>query len=70
MRRLEGISRRIALRGTQRDRFGRKGQAIHRRYIFEKSGQPCHVVAPELLIYGLVDGTHSTVPIVSIDPLL
>ena len=31
----------IALRGTQRDLFGRKGQAIHRRYIFEKSGQPC-----------------------------
>jgi formamidopyrimidine-DNA glycosylase len=31
----------IALRGTQRDLFGRKGQAIHRRYIFEKSGQLC-----------------------------
>jgi formamidopyrimidine-DNA glycosylase len=31
----------IALRGTQRDLFGRKGQAIHRRNIFEKSGQPC-----------------------------
>ena len=31
----------IALRGTQRDLFGRKGQAVHRRYIFEKSGQPC-----------------------------
>jgi formamidopyrimidine-DNA glycosylase len=31
----------IALRGTQRDLFGRKGQAIHRRYIFEKSGEPC-----------------------------
>jgi len=31
----------IALRGTQRDLFGHKGQAIHRRYIFEKSGQPC-----------------------------
>lgn len=31
----------IALRGTQRDLFGRKGQAIHRRYIFEKSREPC-----------------------------
>jgi formamidopyrimidine-DNA glycosylase len=31
----------IALRGTQRDLFGRKGRAIHRRNIFEKSGQPC-----------------------------
>jgi formamidopyrimidine-DNA glycosylase len=31
----------IALRGTQRDLFGRKGQAVHRRNIFEKSGQPC-----------------------------
>lgn len=31
----------IALRGTQRDLFGRKGGAIHRRNIFEKSGQPC-----------------------------
>lgn len=31
----------IAMRGTQRDLFGRKGQAVHRRYIFEKAGQPC-----------------------------
>jgi formamidopyrimidine-DNA glycosylase len=31
----------IALRGTQRDLFGRKGQAVHRRYIFEKTGEPC-----------------------------
>jgi formamidopyrimidine-DNA glycosylase len=31
----------IALRGTQRDLFGVKGQAVHRRYIFEKSGEPC-----------------------------
>ena len=31
----------IALRGTQRDLFGRKGQALHRRYIFEKVGEPC-----------------------------
>jgi formamidopyrimidine-DNA glycosylase len=31
----------IALRGTQRDLFGRKGQAIHRRNIFEKTGEPC-----------------------------
>ena len=31
----------IALRGTQRDLFGRKGQAEHRRYVFERTGQPC-----------------------------
>jgi formamidopyrimidine-DNA glycosylase len=31
----------IALRGTQRDLFGRKGQAIHRRNIFERAGEPC-----------------------------
>ena len=31
----------IAMRGTQRDLFGRKGQAVHRRHIFEKAGQPC-----------------------------
>ena len=31
----------IALRGTQRDLFGHKGQAVHRRHIFEKAGQPC-----------------------------
>jgi formamidopyrimidine-DNA glycosylase len=31
----------IAQRGTQRDLFGRKGQAQHRRYIFERTGQPC-----------------------------
>jgi formamidopyrimidine-DNA glycosylase len=31
----------IALRGTQRDLFGRMGQARHRRNIFERSGQPC-----------------------------
>jgi formamidopyrimidine-DNA glycosylase len=31
----------IALRGTQRDLFGRKGEALHRRNIFEKSGEPC-----------------------------
>jgi formamidopyrimidine-DNA glycosylase len=35
------LSEGIALRGTQRDLFGRKGQAVHRRHIFEKSGQPC-----------------------------
>jgi formamidopyrimidine-DNA glycosylase len=35
------LSEGIALRGTQRDLFGRKGQALHRRYIFEKSGEPC-----------------------------
>lgn len=31
----------IALRGTQRDLFGRKGQAVHRRYIFERTQEPC-----------------------------
>jgi formamidopyrimidine-DNA glycosylase len=31
----------IALRGTQRDLFGRKGQAIHRRNVFERTGEPC-----------------------------
>jgi formamidopyrimidine-DNA glycosylase len=35
------LSEGIALRGTQRDLFGRKGEAAHRRYIFEKSGEPC-----------------------------
>lgn len=31
----------IALRGTQRDLFGRKGGAVHRRHIFEKTREPC-----------------------------
>ena len=31
----------IALRGTQRDLFGVKGQAVHRRHIFEKAREPC-----------------------------
>jgi formamidopyrimidine-DNA glycosylase len=35
------LSEGIAMRGTQRDLFGHKGQALHRRYIFEKSGEPC-----------------------------
>ena len=35
------LSEGIALRGTQRDLFGRKGQAQHRRNIFERTGQPC-----------------------------
>lgn len=35
------LSEGIALRGTQRDLFGVKGQALHRRNIFEKSGEPC-----------------------------
>jgi len=35
------LSEGIALRGTQRDLFGRKGQAVHRRYIFEKRREPC-----------------------------
>lgn len=35
------LSEGIALRGTQRDLFGRKGQAVHRRNIFERAGEPC-----------------------------
>ncbi len=31
----------LELRGTQADLFGRPGQAKHRRYIFERTGQPC-----------------------------
>ncbi|HSL28399.1 MAG TPA: DNA-formamidopyrimidine glycosylase [Anaerolineales bacterium] len=31
----------IALRGTQRDLFGRKGDAVHRRNIFERTREPC-----------------------------
>lgn len=31
----------VALRGTQRDLFGRKGHAEHRRYVFERTGSPC-----------------------------
>ncbi|RPJ52390.1 MAG: formamidopyrimidine-DNA glycosylase [Chloroflexi bacterium] len=31
----------IALRGTQRDLFGRPGGASHRRNIFERNGEPC-----------------------------
>jgi len=35
------LSEGIALRGTQRDLFGHKGQAKHRRHIFERTGEPC-----------------------------
>jgi formamidopyrimidine-DNA glycosylase len=31
----------LALRGTQRDLFGRKGQAPHGRFVFERTGRPC-----------------------------
>ena len=31
----------LALRGTQRDLFGRKGEAQHGRYVFERTGRPC-----------------------------
>jgi formamidopyrimidine-DNA glycosylase len=31
----------LALRGTQRDLFGRKGQARHGQYVFEQAGKPC-----------------------------
>ena len=35
------LSEGVALRGTQRDLFGRKGQAVHRRNIFERTREPC-----------------------------
>ncbi len=38
---VQNLNEGIALRGTQRDLFGRKGQAVHRRNIFEKTGEPC-----------------------------
>lgn len=38
---LQMLTEGIAMRGTQRDLFGRKGQAVHRRYIFERAGEPC-----------------------------
>ena len=31
----------LALRGTQRDLFGRKGEAPHGRFVFERTGRPC-----------------------------
>ena len=31
----------LELRGTQADLFGRRGRAQHRRYVFERTGQPC-----------------------------
>lgn len=31
----------LALRGTQRDLFGRKGRAPHGRFVFEQTGRPC-----------------------------
>jgi formamidopyrimidine-DNA glycosylase len=31
----------LALRGTQRDLFGRKGQARHGQFVFEQAGKPC-----------------------------
>jgi formamidopyrimidine-DNA glycosylase len=31
----------VALRGTQRDLFGRPGQARHRRNVFERTGEAC-----------------------------
>jgi formamidopyrimidine-DNA glycosylase len=31
----------LALRGTQRDLFGRKGRAPHGRYVFERAGSSC-----------------------------
>lgn len=31
----------LALGGTQRDLFGNKGRALHRRHVFECTGKPC-----------------------------
>ena len=31
----------LELRGTQADLFGKRGGARHRRYVFERTGQPC-----------------------------
>jgi formamidopyrimidine-DNA glycosylase len=38
---VEMVSGGVALRGTQRDLFGVKGQARHSRHIFERTGLPC-----------------------------
>ncbi len=38
---VEVLAEGLALRGTQRDLFGRKGQAQHGRYVFERTGRPC-----------------------------
>jgi formamidopyrimidine-DNA glycosylase len=35
------LSEGLALGGTQRDIFGRKGQALHGQYVFERVGKPC-----------------------------
>lgn len=35
------LSEGLALRGTQRDLFGRKGRAQHGRFVFERTGRPC-----------------------------
>lgn len=37
----EVLAEGIGLRGTQRDLFGVKGRAQHRRNVFERTGQPC-----------------------------
>ncbi len=38
---VEMVTGGVALRGTQRDLFGVKGQARHSRHIFERTGLPC-----------------------------
>lgn len=38
---VEVLTEGLALRGTQRDLFGRKGQAQQGRYVFERTGRPC-----------------------------
>lgn len=39
----------LALRGTQRDLFGRKGQAQHGRFVFERAGRPCPRCATKII---------------------
>ncbi|WNG20674.1 bifunctional DNA-formamidopyrimidine glycosylase/DNA-(apurinic or apyrimidinic site) lyase [Cystobacter fuscus] len=38
---LEVLDEGIRLRGTQRDLFGVQGQALHRRHVFGRTGEPC-----------------------------
>ncbi len=48
----------LALRGTQRDLFGRKGQAQHGRFVFERTGRPCPRC--QTLISGIRIGGRNT----------
>lgn len=52
------LSEGIALRGTQRDLFGRKGQAVHRRNIFERTREPCPRCATPI-VYMRIGGRNT-----------